>query len=251
MHYRTIQVDSTPNACTIELLHPRGSAHISATMVHELACALDACEGQVPVVVLKGGADVFCLGADFDALAADGAAAAVDPQALYALWRRLARSPFVSIAQVRGKAQAGGVGFVAACDIALGHPQAEFTLSELLFDLFPACVLPFLIRRIGTQKAHYMTLTTLPVPARQAVSWGLLDAVDEDVGALLRRHLLRLRHLSVPAIARYKQYAQALDPLPEQAMEGAIAANRGLFGDAGNLRKIRRFVETGRLPWDT
>jgi len=62
------------------------------------------------------------------------------------LWLRLATVRTVTISHVRGKANAGGIGFVAASDIVLADETAQFSLSELLFGLYPACVLPFLIR---------------------------------------------------------------------------------------------------------
>src|SRR3546814_2371237 len=115
-----------------------------------------------------------------------------DPEAIYELCGHLAQERFCSITNVGGKANAGGVGFAAACDIVLADPSAEFSLSELLFALIPACVLPFLIRRIGFQKAHYMTLTTRPVPVRQALEWGLVDACDGNSEDLLDRKSTRL-----------------------------------------------------------
>src|SRR5262249_17859419 len=158
-------------------------------------------------------------GADFNALAKQPEHArrgADAPRALYDLWLRMATGPYVTVAHVRGKANAGGVGFAAACDIVLADDTAQFSLSELLFGLSPACVLPSLIRRIGCQKAHYLTLLTQPIGAAQALQWGLADAVEAESDALLRRHLSRLRRLSKQAVRRYKSYmSQITRPLAE------------------------------------
>jgi 3-carboxymethyl-3-hydroxy-acyl-[acp] dehydratase len=52
----------------------------------------------------------------------------------------LATGPFVTISHVRGKANAGGLGFMAASDIVLAQEEAQFSLSELLSDsIRPAC----------------------------------------------------------------------------------------------------------------
>jgi polyketide biosynthesis enoyl-CoA hydratase PksH len=151
---------------------------------------------------------------------------------------------------VRGTANAGGVGFAAACDIVLADTTAVFSLSELLFGLFPACVMPFLVRRIGLQKAHYLTLMTQPVSVQQAHAWGLVDGFDERSTDLLRRHLLRLRRLSKPAIHRYKAYLSEMDGSLERARAGALAANRQIFSDRGNWQNVVRYVERGLLPWE-
>lgn len=244
MNYQTIQVRVEQPVCFLKLYRPKANNTINRTMVDECLHALATCDDSIHIIVLEGLPDVFCFGADFQ----DNT---TEPEALYDLWGQLARGPFVSIAHVRGKVNAGGVGFVAACDIVLADNSAEFSLSELLFGLFPACVLPFLIRRIGFQKAHYLTLTTKPVAHQQALDWGLVDACEENSEALLRKHLLRLRHLSKTGIQRYKTYINSLDSVLTQSRAVAIAANRELFSDPANLEKIIRYDRTGLFPWES
>lgn len=253
MSFGTIEVRLAPPVCYIRLNRPQARNTINRTMVEECRRALrpEALGPSVHIVVLVGLPDVFCLGADFDDYAAGGAQEAVAPEALYDLWTELASGPFVSIAHVRGKVNAGGVGFVAACDIALADRSAEFSLSELLFGLHPACVLPFLIRRIGAQRAHYMTLTTRPVTVGEAQEWGLVDASADDSDDLLRKHLLRLRRLSKAGIGRYKTYMNGLATILTQSRSAAIAANRELFSDPETLEAIRHFAETRRFPWES
>jgi polyketide biosynthesis enoyl-CoA hydratase PksH len=111
-------------------------------------------------------------------------------------------------------------------------------------------VLPFLIRRIGAQKAHYMALTTKPIAAPQAVEWGLADACAEDSEDLLRKHLLRLRHVPKAGIRRYKAYAESLDLALSQARTVAVSTNRALFSDPEILEAIHRYTETNLFPWE-
>ncbi len=183
-------------------------------------------------------------------MSAAGVARDDGPGPLYDLWLRLATGPYITISHVRGKANAGGVGFVAASDIVLADTTAQFSLSELLFGLYPACVLPFLIRRIGFQKAHYLTLMTQPVTVAQAHEIGLVDAFEEQSEVLLRRHLLRLRRLSKTAIGRYKTYMNRISGPLAQLRAPAIAANLEVFSDPANLQAIGRFVEHGVFPWE-
>lgn len=204
--------------------------------------------------MLSGSPEVFCFGADFKSISLVAKTAReenVDPGRLYDLWLRLASGPYVTIAHVHGKANAGGVGFVAASDIVLADESAQFSLSEMLFGLYPACVLPFLIRRIGFQKAHYLTLMAQPISAKQAFEWGLVDAFEPASEGLLRRHLQRLRRLSKTAIQRYKTYVNQVNgPLPD-LKPAAIAGNREVFSDDANLQAIARYVEKGLFPWET
>jgi polyketide biosynthesis enoyl-CoA hydratase PksH len=247
--YETIRVTFEESICFLQIDRPEDNNTISGRLLEECNDVLSECEESATVIVLSGSPEVFCFGADFKALAGrDHHDAAPEP--LYDLWLRMATGPYVTISHVRGKANAGGVGFVAASDIVLADETAQFSLSELLFGLYPACVLPFLIRRVGFQKAHYLTLMTQPITAKQAFEWGLVDAFEPSSDALLRRHLQRLRRLSKTAIRRYKSYMSAIGGPLRDLRSPAIAANREIFSDPTNLQAITRYVEHGVFPWE-
>lgn len=250
----TIDVRFDAEVCYIRFARPEAGNTITHALIDDVGHALRLCETQARIVVLEGSPQAFCLGADFAGIRQELEAGRQfpdqDPAPLYDLWQKLARGPFVSIAHVRGKANAGGVGFVAACDIVLCDETAVFSLSEMLFGLMPACVLPFLIRRVGFARANLLTLGTQTLSARQAEQWGLVDACEENGENLLRKHLLRLKRLTKPAIARYKRYAGELDGFFSAARPAALQANIDVFSDPVNLENIRRYVSTGRFPWD-
>lgn len=252
--YETLRVRVAQEVCFIQIHRPEANNSINDRLIEEFTAALDDCGPEIKVVVLEGSPEVFCFGADFKGLQqsfqATGRPAVMDPEPMYELWRRLASGPYVSIAHVRGQANAGGMGFVAACDMVICDEKATFSLSELLFGLMPACVLPFLVRRIGFARANYMTLMTEPITAKTALEWGLADDCAADSGNLLRKKLLRLRRLSKAAIHRYKRYAQHLDDTLEAAKSKALEANVEVFSDRANLQKIARYVSTGQFPWE-
>ncbi len=251
--FQTILVEQQAPVCVIRLNRIEARNTINSQMIEECGRALAELDDSTTIVVLEGTPEVFCFGADFQQVQrayANGEQREQNPGPLYDLWLRLAAGPFISIAHVRGQANAGGIGFVAACDIVLAEASATFSLSELLFGLYPACVLPFLIRRIGRQKAHYMTLMTQPVAAEQARQWGLVDVCEANSADLLRRHLLRLRRLSKDAIIRYKEYLGRLDDFLIRSREPALAGNREMFSNEQNLRMISRYVQTGLFPWE-
>lgn len=250
----TLVVRFEDDICFIRIHRPGANNTIDDLLVREFTEVLDLCEATVKIVVLEGSPEVFCFGADFKAIQRrvdSGRSGQIfDPGPMYDLWLRLASGPYVTIAHVRGQANAGGIGFVAACDIVLADDGASFGLSELLFGLMPACVLPFLARRMGFAKANYMTLMTEPISARCAHEWGLVDECAPDSQNLLRKKLLRLRRLSKPAVLRYKRYMNALDDSLAAFKARALAANVEVFGDQDNLQKIARYVKTGQFPWE-
>lgn len=252
--YETLRVRFEEDLCYLQLHRPEAGNTINDRLVEECGRVLALCEEHVKIVILEGLPEVFCFGADFEEIRADvegrSPRAQQDPELIYDLWSQLARGPYLTVAHVRGKANAGGVGFVAACDVVLAEDRAVFSLSELLFGLIPACVLPFLIRRIGHARAHHMTLMTQPISAGQALAWGLVDACEADSEKLLRRHLLRLRRLSRQSIEAYKTYMSGLSDLVTAARPLALATNRAVFSDASNLQGIARYMTTGKFPWE-
>jgi polyketide biosynthesis enoyl-CoA hydratase PksH len=251
--YETIRFELQDEVCHLQIDRPQANNTINARLVAELDDALSRCEASATVVVLSGSPEYFCFGADFRAIAGGSQAVrdeAPAPAPLYDLWLRFATGPFVTVSHVRGKVNAGGVGFVAASDVALADESAQFSLSELLFGLYPACVLPFLMRRIGFQKAHYLTLMAQPIAAKQALEWGLVDAVEPSGETLLRRHLQRLRRLSKTAVGRYKSYMSRVGMALHDLKAPAVAGNLEVFSDPANLQAIRRYVEQGVFPWE-
>jgi polyketide biosynthesis enoyl-CoA hydratase PksH len=256
--FRTLKVRFQESVCFTQIHRPEAGNTISDELVAEMHQVLSACESSATVLVLGGSPEVFCAGADFKALAgaqaATHAASADETDAsrgpLYDLWLRMVDAPFITVSHVRGRANAGGIGFVAASDIVLADETAQFSLSELLFGLYPAMVLPFLVRRVGAQRAHYLTLMTQPFGVAQACEWGLVDAFEPRSDALLRRHLLRLSRLSRTAIRRYKRYMSGLSSALSEQKPRAVAANREVFSDPENLAAITRYVERGVFPWE-
>ncbi|MBT2404436.1 MULTISPECIES: enoyl-CoA hydratase/isomerase [unclassified Streptomyces] len=251
--YETVKVRFENGICFLQMHRPEAGNTISTRLVEECADVVRFAEEHATILVLEGLPEVFCWGADFGELAAgdgedrNGESPAA---ALYDLWLSLAFGSFVSVAHVRGKANAGGLGFVAACDIVVCADTVMFSLSELLFGLMPACVLPFLTRKVGPAKSNYITLMTQPFTAEQAVNWGLVDVSAENSENLLRRHLLRLRYLPKTGVTRYKKYLRNLDDLLLPSRDKAVAANEEVFSDEDNLRKIERYVKTGQFPWE-
>src|SRR5204862_7105197 len=98
-------------------------------------------------------------------------------------------------ARVHGPACAGGTGLVAACDIAVGTPEAKFCFSEAKLGLSPATISPYVMRAIGARAASRYFLTAEVFDAAEALRIGMLSALvpatelDSSVEEILQ-HLL-------------------------------------------------------------
>jgi methylglutaconyl-CoA hydratase len=153
----------------------------------------------VRVVVLAGNGPAFCAGADLNwmkRMAGYGYDENLaDAEALALMLATLDRMPKPTIARVHGPVFAGGTGLVAACDIAVGTPEAKFCLSEAKLGLSPATISPYVIRAMGEQNARRYFLTAEVFGAEEALRIGMLsiltpqEKLDEEIQGLLK-HLL-------------------------------------------------------------
>ncbi len=149
----------------------------------------------VRAVVLAGAGPAFCAGADLNwmkRMAGYGYEQNLaDAEALARMLRTLDRLSKPTIARVHGPAYAGGVGLVAACDIAIGSHEAEFCLTEVKLGLSPATISPYVVRAMGERLARRYFLTAEVMDAGEAYRLRLLSDVapkeelDGAVNALL------------------------------------------------------------------
>ena len=149
----------------------------------------------VRAVVLAGAGSAFCAGADLNwmkRMAGYGYEQNLaDAKALAGMLRTLDRMSKPTIARVHGPAYAGGVGLVAACDIAIGSHEAEFCLTEVKLGLSPATISPYVVRAMGSRLARRYFLTGEVIDAGEAYRLRLLSDVapkeelDGAVNALL------------------------------------------------------------------
>ena len=115
-------------------------------------------DDSVRVVVLAGEGKSFSAGADLGWMQrmADyyDAENLEDARQLAEVMRLLDELPKPTIARVHGAAIGGGVGLVAACDIALASPRALFCLSEVRLGLIPSVISPYVVEAIGPRAAR-------------------------------------------------------------------------------------------------
>lgn len=139
---------------------------------------LDA-DDSVRAVVLMGAGPAFCAGADLNWMKRMAGYTyeqnLKDARALAAMLKTLDRMSKPTIARVHGPAFAGGVGLVAACDIAVGTVDAEFALTESKLGLSPATISPYVVRAMGERMAHRYFLTAEKFSAAEAYRIGLLS----------------------------------------------------------------------------
>ena len=167
----------------LRLERPEVHNAFDAALIADLTDALVSlgADPQVRVVVLEGAGASFSAGADLNWMRGMAAASEADNRddalALARLLRILDTLPKPTIARVHGAAFGGGVGLVAACDIAIAATEAKFGLTESRLGLLPAVISPYVIAAIGTRQARRWFATAETFDAEEARRIGLLHGV--------------------------------------------------------------------------
>jgi len=176
-------VEKKDRIARVTLNRPEVRNAFDDSLISELKNAFEEIKNDksVCVLVLAGNGPAFCAGADLNwmkRMAGFGYEQNLaDAQALADMLATLDRMPKPTIARVHGPAFAGGTGLVAACDIAVGTPEAKFCFSEAKLGLSPATISPHVLRAIGERAARRYFLTAEVFDAAEAQRIGLLSLV--------------------------------------------------------------------------
>jgi methylglutaconyl-CoA hydratase len=199
-------------------------------LINELTAAFKALDADsaVRVVVLAGEGPAFCAGADLNWMKRMAGYRyeqnLADARALADMLAALDRMQKPTVARVHGPAFAGGVGLVAACDIALGTPEAKFCLSEAKLGLSPATISPYVIRAMGARMARRYFLSAEVFGAEEAHRIGLLSALvpAAELDSALAALIEQLAAGGPQAQAKIKELIRHVESAP---IDGALAAD--------------------------
>ena len=206
-------------------------------------------ERDIRAIVITGaGPKAFCAGADLQATHAFTSDYS-EPHGHLAQLLRAARASYVPlVARVNGFCLAGGMGLLSMCDLAVAAPGAVFGLPEVKVGLFPAQVLSALQHLIPRRALNEMCLTGEPITAAQALEWGLVNYVADDLDAKLQWLLARMLDKS-PAAIRRGLYT--LKKVETMAFEEAISFTESqiaLFTLTEDAREGQRAFQEKRPP---
>src|SRR5260370_106994 len=147
-----VQAQSASGIRTVTLDSPGNANALSTALLTQLRTALDDAmhDPGVRVVVLTGAGKVFCAGADLkQALSNPSGATGLMAGVVQLLWD----SSKPVICRVNGAARAGGIGLVAAWDIAIAAQRAPFDFSEVRIGVVPAVISVPCLRRLPSRAA--------------------------------------------------------------------------------------------------
>jgi polyketide biosynthesis enoyl-CoA hydratase PksH len=252
-NYQTILVQSNPTGVRIVFNRVAQQNSINRILLEELNAVLDETEKnpKCRLIVLEGQNGFFSTGMDFQEFSErDPREELPAPQAYMNIIKRFTLTPKIIVSKVEGQVTAGGIGLVAASDFVVATPASRFSLSEALWGLLPAMVIPYLIRRVGFQSAYQMTLTTLPLSGEQAREIHLVDELHSSPEESIKRLWLRVGKIEQATIQNMKQYFRRMWIVTEEMENAALAEITKLMNDPSVRENIRHFVQFQQFPWE-
>ncbi|MFF7720585.1 enoyl-CoA hydratase family protein [Streptomyces luteogriseus] len=229
---------------TLSLDSPHNRNALSAALVGQLADALtDAGKDTgVRAIVLTHTGNTFSAGADLKD--------PPPPEALVALLRQIVELPKPVVARVTGHVRAGGLGLLAACDIAAAATDATFAFTEVRIGVAPAVISLPLLPRTNPRALTRHYLTGERFDAAEAKATGLLTTCADDVDTALEPILDGLRRSAPDALAETKRLltARVLEAFDRDAAD-LTALSARLFSSPQAREGMTAFLERRDPAW--
>ena len=198
MEYETLTVAIADKVATVTLNRPDVRNAFNEFTIAELSLAFNELGriDAVRAIVLTANGPAFCAGADLNWMKKmalySHSENAEDAEKLADMLRTIYLCPKPVVAKVQGDCYAGGMGLVAACDIAVASSAASFCLSEVKLGLIPATISPYVIKAMGENAARRYFLTAEKFSAQEAHRIGFVhdivsaDALDAHVDVIVQ-----------------------------------------------------------------
>jgi len=259
MEYKTLLVDIKNGIGIVWLNRPKLGNALDEKMIAELSAAMRAFNNnpEIRAVVLAGAGDSFCAGGNLKWMQrmagrplAENMADAMNFATLLHTIDTLKKP---TVARVHGPVSAGGVGLVAACDMAVAAYEAEFCLPEVRLGLIPSTIGPYVVRAMGERMARRYFLSAECFTAAEAYRIGLVSdiAPPAELDARINELLGQLIQGGPAAQSLCKEWIRAVAGAPitpdliEESATRLAAARTSEEGREG----IRSFIEKRKPAW--
>jgi methylglutaconyl-CoA hydratase len=259
MSTETIEIGIARRVAVVRLARERVRNAFNETMIAELKAAFEqlGTDGEVRAIVLAARGPAFCAGADLDWMRRMAAYSHEenrrDARALADMLRTVYECPQPVIARVHGDAYAGGMGLLAASDMAFAAAGTHFCLSETRLGLIPATIGPYVIKAIGENAARRYFLTAERFDAAEALRIGLVHEVmpAERLDARIDEVLDALMQTSVHAVRAAKKL---VNDVAGRGVDDALAADTAeriaaIRASDDGREGVRAFLDKRKPRW--
>lgn len=223
---KTIKYQFRQNVAWVTLNRPEIHNAFNETMIDELLELYKEIGemSNVRVVVITGEGKSFCAGADLNWMGGvikySYEQNLNESLQLAELFYTMYALPKPTIAMVNGVAIGGGAGMVAVNDFVIASDQAKFSFSEVKLGLVPACISPYIIRRVGENRSRELFLSGERIDAQKAFTFGFVNQVvpPEKLEAAVKQQIDQLLTSGPRALEICKDL---LEKVPQFSLEQA------------------------------
>ncbi len=186
MELSTVKFDKDGGIARVTFCRPKIHNAFNDTVIREMQQVFDeiARDDSLRVVILTGEGKSFCAGADLNWMRSVVTQSfeqnLAESNALADLFHSMYTCRRPIIGRINGAAIGGGTGFVAVCDMAIAARSAVFSFSEVKIGVVPACIGPYVIKKIGEGKTRELFITGERMSAERAHEVGLVNKVVND-----------------------------------------------------------------------
>ena len=242
---------------TITLDSPANRNALSRQLTTELEAHVNAAlaNSRARLILLTGTGTVFCSGADLKEQRVANetqSAGQIGPGGLVPILQALWSSPKPVIGRINGSARAGGLGLIAACDIAVASEAATFAVSEVRIGVIPAIISVLLVRKIGETRAMELFLTGEVFDAPRAAEIGLVNAAApaEELDAVVGQFVSAILKGAPAALGGAKQLVRDVPGMEMDAAFVEMATRSAVFFASAEAREgMTAFAEKRPPKW--
>lgn len=260
MTFQTLELISDGAVARVVLNRPEVRNAFNETMIAEITQAFRELGNDVSVraILLAANGPAFCAGADLNWMKKMAGYMheenRADAMQLAEMLRTIYLCPKPVVARIQGDCYAGGMGLVAACDIAVTVEEANFCLSEVKLGLIPATISPYVIKAMGENAARRYFLTAERFSAAEALRIGFVHAIapagpvfDDTVAGIIKALVTN----SPNAVREAKRLVRDVAGMPVTDELVADTAERIAHIRASDEGKegVRSFLEKRKPNW--
>lgn len=244
---------------TVTLDRPSLHNAFNETMIAQLTAAFTVLcdDDSVRVVLLRSTGKSFCAGADVNWMKRmvdyTYEQNVADAGLLARMLRAVRECSKPVIARVHGACIGGGVGLVAACDLAVAIESAVFSLSEVRLGIVPAVISPFVMEKVGPGVARRFALTAERFDAQQAERIGLVSqavASVEEMDEWIVEKCEQLKANGPQALARCKRIlTEVANTMWDETQEKTVRCIAEIRVSPEGQEGLKAFLEKRKPDW--
>ena len=257
MNYETLLIEIKDSVLWCRLNRPELRNAFNPKMIAELATIPQLITPDVRIVVLSGEGNVFSAGGDMNwmrrSLDLSRDQNLQDAENLANMLLSLDRLPVPLVGMVHGAAMGGGIGLVSICDYAIASSETIFSFSEVRLGIVPACIAPFVIRKIGPGHARAMFTTAERFDAQKAFDIGLIHLVAanrDDLEQITNKKVEEIKECGPNALRIAKKIIfDLLEPDDSKQLKFVAEILAGVRVSEEGQEGLKAFLEKRKPEW--